>query len=468
MHFFDEIGKYDDAIAVITEASETVSYRTIVAEADSFAQNLGARSLVFVVCRNNLESVVGYIGCLRRRAVPVLISDNIDQEFFDSLLDLYRPEFIWLPSDRADERSDCATLHSFGGYVLLGTSYEIDYGLHDELAILLTTSGSTGSPKLVRLTYENINSNTESIVKYLRIKATDRPITTLPMAYTFGLSIINTHLSMGCAIVLTDKTLMNKGIWELLKAQEVTTFGGVPYTYEMLKKLRFFSMELPSLQILTQAGGKLGRELSEEFAIGCDEKGVSFIVMYGQTEATARMSYLPREHAITKAGSIGIAIPGGEFWLEDESGSVVEDNDTVGELVYRGTNVCAGYALSRSDLCREDENRGVLRTGDVAKRDADGCYYVVGRKRRFLKLFGNRVNLDEVEQILKSAGHDCACTGDDKRMRIFVTSKDRHRAIKKYIAERTKINPAGFAIEHVAKIPRNDAGKALYYLLDRK
>ena len=196
-------------------------------------------------------------------------------------------------------------------------------------------------------------------------------------------------------------SLIDKAFWVLLKTKEATTFGGVPYVYEMLKKLRFPRMDLPNLKILTQAGGKLSRELSEEFATICEQKGIRFLVMYGQAEAAPRMSYLPSEYAISKAGSIGIAIPGGEFWLVDDNGNVIPDSDTVGELIYKGDNVTMGYAASCEDLCKGDENGGVLKTGDMAKQDADGFYYIVGRKKRFLKLFGNRVNLDEVEQLIK-------------------------------------------------------------------
>ena len=469
MCFFAGLEAYGDATAIITEDSEQLSYRYVVDAADRLGRAIGRRSLIVIACRNSPESVIGYLGALRCGAVPLLVGENIDQEFLESLLDAYRPEFIWLPRERASDLGSAASPgHEHGDFVLLETEHMVDYALHDDLALLLSTSGSTGSPKLVRLSYRNLDSNTRSIAQYLSITNQDRPITTMPMEYSFGLSIINSHLLKGCAIILSDRTLMDKGFWELLKAQGATTFSGVPYTFEMLKKLRFVSMALPSLKVLTQAGGKLSRELSEEFGIACEGKRIRFFVMYGQAEASPRMSFLPSEHAVTKAGSIGIAIPGGELWLEDEEGKVVTDVDTVGELVYRGDNVCLGYALDWSDLGGGDLNGGVLRTGDMAKRDGDGCYYIVGRKKRFLKLFGNRVNLVEMEEMLRSAGYDCACAGEDDRMRIFVTSNDNHSAIKRYIAERTKINPAGFVLEYVEEIPRNAAGKVLYHALVRK
>jgi len=188
--------------------------------------------------------------------------------------------------------------------------------------------------------------------------------------------------------------------------------------------------------------------------------------MYGQTEATARMSYLPWEYARKKAGSIGIAIPGGEFWIEDEKGNVVEKSDTQGELVYKGDNVTLGYAENCFDLCKGDENRGVLHTGDVAKRDVDGFYYIEGRKKRFLKMFGHRVSLDEVEQLVRTAGNDCVCSGTDDNMKIYVTTLDNMERLRSYIAECTGINQSGFTFVHIEKIPRNESGKVLYSALN--
>lgn len=462
MDFYNDIDVFGASTAIISENSEHFTYAELLTAADALKDHVPKRCLVFSVCENSLESVAGYIGFLRAHIVQVLIHDSINRDLFDNLLMTYKPEYIWLPCEKAKTSNWGREVYHYGNYALLKTGYVIDYTIHEDLALLLTTSGSTGSPMLVRITYQNINSNANAIAQYLEIRQTDRPITTLPMSYTYGLSIINSHLLKGCAIILTKKTFMDKAFWVLLKTHEATTFGGVPYVYEMLKKLRFSRMELPSLKILTQAGGKLSRELSEEFATICEEKGIRFFVMYGQAEAAPRMSYLPSEYAISKAGSIGIAIPGGEFWLVDDNGNVISDSDTVGELIYKGDNVTMGYAASCEDLCKGDENGGVLKTGDMAKRDADGFYYIVGRKKRFLKLFGNRVNLDEVEQLIKGLGYNCACSGEDDHLRIYTTNKENHAKIKSFVAERTGIHQSAFDVIYIESIPRNESGKILY------
>lgn len=466
MYLYNNLEKYSSNIAIITEQSKQISYKELLDAADSIGNRIKKRCLVFAVCKNCFESVAGYIGFMRAGAVLALISDTIDNTLFANLLEAYKPEYIYLPAEKSGLEINCTTVFSYGSYTLLKTDCSIDYTLHDDLALLLSTSGSTGSQKFVRQSHRNISSNAEAIAQYLEITSVDRSITTMPMSYTYKLSIINSHLLQGASTILTEATLMERCFWEIIKIHKATTFGGVPYVYEMLKKLRFGQMNLPSLKYITQAGGKLSRELSVEFADICEQKNMKFYTMYGQTEATARMSYLPWEYARKKAGSIGIAIPGGEFWLEDENGNVVEKCDMQGELVYKGDNVTLGYAVNCFDLCKGDENGGTLYTGDVAKRDVDGFYYIEGRKKRFLKMFGHRVNLDEVEQLVRATGNDCVCAGTDDNMKIYVTTLENKDQLRSYITECTGINQSGFTFVHIEKIPRNESGKVLYSVLN--
>ena len=464
MAFWNTLERFGERTALITETGEHIAYNALLARADEIAGAAGSRCLAFLMCRNCADAAAGYVGFLRRGIVPVLLAENLDTSMLEGLLESYRPAYFYLPSEKASELSG-AMVWRGESYTLLRLPYEQDYKLPEELALLLTTSGSTGSPKLVRQSGRNIEANTRSIAEYLGILPEDRAITTLPMQYTYGLSILQSHLSVGAAVILTDKTLMDKEFWALLKEQKATTFGGVPYIYEMLKKLRFDRMNLPSLRYLTQAGGKLPKELAEEFIQTCKRKNMKFIVMYGQTEATARMAYLPWEHAESHAASIGIAIPGGEFWLADPEGAPILEPETTGELVYRGPNVTLGYAENRFDLCKPDENHGELRTGDMAKRDAKGFYYIVGRKKRFLKLFGSRVNLDEVEGLLNRAGIPCACAGVDDRLDVYITDGSLLGQAERFIKEHTAINPNGFQLHVIEEIPRNDSGKVLYSAL---
>ena len=466
MTYFNHLDKYDGRISLVYESGASLTYAELLADGDRIAAKVGRRCLIFIICTNSFESVATYIGCLRAAIVPVLLSHSLDPALMDSLVESYRPAFLFGPAAALEGRPELREDFRLGDHILTTTGYEPDYDLHDELALLLTTSGSTGSPKLVRQSYCNIRSNTESIIEYLGIGPDERAISTLPMHYTYGLSIINTHLASGARIILTEASVMSKIFWALLKREEATTFGGVPYIYEMLKKLRFEKMDTHSLRYLTQAGGRLDAMLLREMCDICDRRALRFIVMYGQAEATARMSWLPWEYAREKCESIGVAIPKGKFWLADKDMQVIEESGMVGELVYEGPNVTHGYAESRHDLARNDERGGRLFTGDMAKRDQDGFYYIAGRKKRFLKLFGSRVNLDEVEALLNREGFGCACAGNDDQLLVFFEGiLAKLPDVEKYLGERLGLNYSGFKVLPIKSIPRNEAGKVLYSAL---
>ena len=460
---------FSENTAVISEEGIQLTYQELQEHTQKLVQMIGERCLIFSLCKNTVGSLIGYTGCLNGNIVPLMLDSNLEKGLLHNLLETYYPKYIWLPEEMKEEFPDLEECYRDMGYVLLKTSFIVNYPVFDELALLLTTSGSTGSPKLVRQSYCNIKENAKSIVEYLELDATERPITTLPMNYTYGLSIINSHLMVGATMLLTEKGLMQKEFWQFFKEQLATSFGGVPYTFEMLDKLRFFRMELPSLRTMTQAGGKLSPELHRKFAEHSMETGRHFVVMYGQTEATARMSYLPWEKSLEKYGSMGIAIPGGKFSFIDVNGELIEKSYVVGELVYEGANVTLGYAECGEDLIKGDERFGKLVTGDMAKRDEDGFYYIVGRKKRFLKIFGNRVNLDEIDRMVKTKFNlmDFASAGVDDKMHLFITEETHKDAIRTFIAEKTGLNLSAFHIVVIDEIPKNEAGKTLYKELEK-
>jgi len=454
-------------LAVEDEFGGKLTYAELRHEGRMLCQQADGRCLVFCLCKNTMGSFLGYTSFLNDGVVPAMLPADIDRAQFDALYEAYKPKYVWAPADFELEDS-CCRYERFG-YRLLQTPLGDITRLAPELALLLTTSGSTGSPKFVRQSYQNIRSNTDSIVEYLHLTSAERPITTLPMNYTYGLSIINSHLDVGATLLLTDKGVAQKEFWTFFKEKGATSFGGVPYTYEMLDRMRFMRMELPTLKTMTQAGGKLLPDLHRKYAEWCRDTGRQFIVMYGQCEATARMAYLPWEKSLEKVGSMGIAIPGGTFELIDVDGNVITEPHVTGELRYRGANVTLGYATGSNDLIKGNERGGVLETGDMAQVDEDGFYTIVGRKKRFLKLFGNRINLDEVERMLKIKfpDVDAACGGRDDHMTIFATDEATLPAMRAYLTEKTGLNGSGFFTKGVPEIPKNEAGKTLYMELEK-
>ena len=460
---------FADNNALQDEYGHCLTYADLSAGCDRIFANINRRCLVFLLCTNTIGSIIGYASFVNNRVVPVMLSADLEPDLLNSLIELYKPAFIWMPASKKEELSGFDEVFTKWEYTLVKTAFDTEYPLFDELCMLLTTSGSTGSPKLVRQSYRNVEANARSISEYLGLGSDERPITTLPMNYTYGLSIINSHLMAGATILVTDKGLMQKDFWQFFKSAEATSFGGVPYTYEMLNKLRFFRMGLPALRYMTQAGGKLSTDLHAKFAEYAETTGKKFIVMYGQCEATARMGYLPAEYSSSKIGSMGIAIPGGKFSLIDAEGNKIVVPRVAGELIYEGDNVTLGYAQKGEDLILGDERRGILQTGDIAEFDEDGFYYIVGRKKRFLKIFGNRVNLDETERMIKNQfpGNEVACAGIDDLMYIFDVDETLNEDIRIFIATKTGLNQSAFKVVTINSIPKNDSGKTLYRELEK-
>lgn len=443
------LSEFKNKDALVDDLGNKISYFELLSRVNEVYDKIGKRCLCFILCSNNIESIISYIACIEKNVVALLLSSNIDDILLNDLLNIYKPAFV-IKDGVINKYSD--------------DSYEIN----NDLALLLTTSGSTGSPKFVRQSYKNIESNAKSIVEYLKLDESERPITSLPMNYTYGLSVINSHLMVGATIYVINKTIAQKEFWNFFKENKITSISGVPYNYEILDKLRFTRMDLPYLKTLTQAGGKLSLELHRkfaEYAIECNKK---FVVMYGQCEATARMGYLPADKALDKIGSMGVAIPGGEFKLIDVNSKEINKPNIEGELVYKGDNVTLGYAECIDDLAKGDERRGILETGDMAKFDEDGYYYITGRKKRFLKVFGNRVNLDELERLAREHFDvELAIGGVDDQVTLFVLDDNFNDDIKKFLEGITKLNHNAFRFKLIDSIPHNDSGKVLYSELNK-
>lgn len=282
--------------------------------------------------------------------------------------------------------------------------------------------------------------------------------------------MVFSHFYVGATVLITNLRMTDRGFWQFIKEQQATSFTGVPYSYEILNLMRFFRMNLPDLTLLTQGGGRMQKELNLKFAEYCRDNGKRWIATYGQSECTARMAWLPAKWAVDKVGSIGIAVPNGELSLIDMEGNPITTPYTEGEMCYRGKNVTMGYARNREDLLKGDERNGFIQTGDLAYRDEDGCYYIVGRMGRFLKLFGMRVGLDECEQIVRGKFPDveCACVGTDEKMLVYLTDENCKEQVKEELVSRLKLVATSFEVRIINEIPKNEAGKILYAQLINK
>lgn len=337
----------------------------------------GERSFGLLLCANRAGDIALYLACLRQGHVPLLLAADTPAEQLSALCQLYQPQWI-------------AGAPGTDGPVGQVDAPAIE--LHPSLGLLLSTSGSTGSPRLVRLSREALQANAASITEYLALGPEERAITSLPMNYSYGLSVINSHLLAHGSLVLNNDSALSRDFVRRVRAHGVTSVAGVPYVYQMLMRSGFFKQDLPTLRTLTQAGGKMDDKLIRQVAEHANATGRRFFVMYGQTEACARISYVPANRLKDKIGSIGVAIPRGRL-------SLSPSND---ELVYEGPNVMLGYAERRDDLARGDELQGRLLTGDLGRVDEEGFFYITGRLKRFIKVSGNRIGLDDVERALEA------------------------------------------------------------------
>lgn len=410
--FWDSLSNHASHTAVIDESGRAISYAEVsdrVSLAAEHMCSLGTRQLGLLFTSNTLSSLVAYLACLRARHVPLLLPVGMAPELIANLKKHYLPDWT------LGEHIQGETLMGSGLSLTRLRPCASRTALAPELALLLSTSGSTGSPKLVRLSYENLQANATSITKYLALTSNERALTLLPSHYSYGLSIINSHLHAGASLVMCDVSVLSPAFTEIIHAQAVTSLAGVPYTYQMLWRTGFNKKEFPSLRTLTQAGGRLDDKLTLAFSQLAEKRGWRFFTMYGQTEATARISYVPPHRLAEKIGSIGIAIPGGQLKLDSANA----------ELIYTGPNVMLGYAASREDLARSDDQRGVLRTGDIGRQDQEGFFYITGRIKRFVKLAGNRIGLDEMEQQLQDKLDLAAmASGRDERLVVWLETMD--------------------------------------------
>ena len=423
---------------------------------------MSVKGIIFLFTTNNSESIISYIAALKSGNAVLLLDEKLNDEIRNGLIENYKPDFIISSNAIIPELYSLSFKYESLNFIKRTESNSIN--IFPELSVLLSTSGTTGSPKLVRLAYKNIQSNAESIAEYLQIDENERPITTLPINYSFGLSVVNSHLLKGATIVLTEKTVFFRDFWNLFNENKCTSFAGVPYTYTMLKRIGFDKIEVPTLKYFTQAGGKLSEEFIKQFNEYALEKKVKFYVMYGQTEATARITYVPPEKLSDKIGSIGISIPGGDLKIVND-GKEVSNPDEVGEIVYQGDNVMLGYAETKEDLSKGDELQGVLYTGDLGYKDADGFFYVTGRMKRFIKIFGLRINLDEVQKMIENHFKiSVACTGKDELLKILVHSDDHltEVKVKEEVMKMYKLSFKSLVVKSTTEIPTNSSGKYDY------
>lgn len=407
--------------------------------------------LVMLISSNCFETLLFYIFFFNYKYPQIIIDYKTPEEKILEIIKRYEPKYIVLEKKKYIKNLG-KIIFKFKKFFLIKTNYK-NYKLSKQIGILLSTSGSTGSKKFVKLSYENIKDNTKNIIKYLNLKNKDVCITTMPFAYSYGLSIINTHFKKNCSIVLTEKSIFEKNFWEKYNQYKVTNLNGVPIFYELIKKLGFEKIVSKNLRFLTQAGGNMEKKLTGSLIKFCKNNKLRLIVMYGQTEASPRISYLNPKFLEKKISSIGKAIPGGKI------------NIIKNEIVYYGKNIFGGYSNDKKDLHNFKENNK-LRTGDIGYKDKEGFIYITGRKKRITKIYGHRFSLDEIEnKVFEDLKIKIACVELNNKIKVFLKKEGDKRTVNSYLKKNLNISDKFFKLIIIQNFPLNLNKKINYKTL---
>lgn len=438
----DDLARHGDATAVVLDG-RVLTHRELDDLVTQRAALLGpVRRLVMVECANELDPLVTYLAALRG-GHPVLLMPGAETE----------PARRNAARVTASYRPDVVLRRGADGWALEEVRPGTVHDLHPDLAVLLGTSGSTGTPKLVRLSHDNLRANAEAIAGYLDLGPESRAATSLPLQYCYGLSVVNSHLLAGGSVWLTDLSVVDPGFWDGFRAAGATSLAGVPYTYELLERSGVDWLATPGLRQMTQAGGRMPADRVRRVAEAAAARGIDLFVMYGATEATARMAYLPPRLATARPECIGVPIDGGDFRIDAAAGS-----DQAGELVYSGPNVMMGYATAPADLARGPELTE-LRTGDLAVQHDDGLYEIVGRCNRIAKLFGTRLDLDLAERLLADQGVPARLVATPSTLRVFVEDGVLATRAGELVRAEHCLPAHAVAVQVVERFPTTATGK---------
>ena len=439
MKLFNRLNDFKNLIG-ITSKDQNISYKEILNKISIFKNIIDKNSLLILISSNKIMSILFYIFAIKNNHQIIILDENHTTKFIKKSIKNFKPNYIFYPRSKKIFFKKKNLLIS--DYCLCMLKKEVDDKINKKNTLILTTSGTTSNPKFVRISQENIFENTYQIQKYLKINKTHKTITTLPMAYSYGLSVINTHLEFGGRIYLNDISPVNINFWETIKNNKINSFSTVPQICEFLKKIKFHKLLTNNLKYLTVAGGKTSKQTLEYMRNVCKLKKIDFFVMYGQTEASPRMTYINLTK-INKINSIGKPLYGGKIKIVNN------------EILYFGKNVSLGYATNIKDLYKGDENKGKLYTGDLGTKDTKGFIYITGRKKRISKLFGLRINLDDIEANLKKEGYKVKLNINDEKLDIVYYRKYSEEKIKKYVNLNYNINKNYISCEYKKQKTKN-------------
>lgn len=450
LSFIQEFESRGDLPALVFPGGRIVTYGELAGRIRTRAARIGAgRRLVAIEAGTCEHAIISYLAALSAGHAVALLPPG-QPGVLENFRTDFKPETVCsFAGDRWRVEADIAANPE---------------PLHPDLCLLLSTSGSTGVSKSVRLSRAAVEANARSISTYFGLSPADRGVLLLPLHYSYGLSVLNSHLAVGASLFMPRHAILDDGFAEDLAAHGVTNIAGVPFSFDLFERIALRRCALPALRFMTVAGGRLSPELINRYRLHMEKRGGRFFVMYGQTEATARIAYVPPDRLATHSDCIGVAIPGGNLSLIGEDGCEIDGAGKAGELVYSGPNVMMGYASRRAELALGQETQ-TLKTGDLAERTEDGFYRIVGRLSRFSKIAGLRIAHDAIEQALARDGLEVAITGTDNHLTAIFTGQAREEDVRLKLAALSQLTLLHVSARHAAELPRTGNGKIDYAAL---
>ena len=458
--FWENAANNIDANIFIIDGVDKYTFEEIFLLADEAYKDIPSRSIVLVESKRDLGTVIAYLGALRKQAVPLLIDANSDITMLDKLAKGYKADFIFSINDRSIE--NCLPMRCFQNRFISRRVRDFGENPFSQLALLMPTSGSTGDAKCVRTSYKSLNEVTYAVLRYMPMDATRVSISSLQLHYTYGLSVLNLAIASRSKFVLTSHSWIERDFWSLVERCEVSDLSGVPFMFQILRRIKLTAKTLKNLKCVNQAGGRLEPHFTEYFIDYFASHEIPYFTMYGATEATPRISYVPSNRSKEKLGTVGVPIDIGSLYTD------AEDGVSEGQLIYRGPNVCLGYSLCREDLIKGDEFNQVLETGDIGFIDEDGFATIVGRKKRFVKVFGVSLNLDALETIIKNIVSDSVVIGEDDNVKALYVGELSADKIKEEIMSKVTFSHKGLKVISIPEILLNSAEKPDYPRLSRE
>ncbi len=455
---------HDDAqpasTAVHLEDRTTLSYgelAELVGESERALRHDG-KALVLCAGDRDLPTLVAYLAALRLGHAVAFLPAAAE------IISAYQPEFVVPAPGQGTGLADPGyrpAAEPVAGITIFRRNSRPAGEIFPDTALLLTTSGSTGSPKTVRLSCSGLAGNTAAVIRALGITAAERAPTTLPITHVYGLSVLNTHLLAGAGVVLGDRPPLSLATWDHLIRSGATSFAAVPMTYAAFGPAHAGLLGRSKIRTMTQSGARLDDDLTMRLVRMMNQRDGRFFVMYGQTEATSRIARLDPADLPRRLGSVGTAIPGGTITIRP---APVHARAVPGEgaVCYRGPGVMLGYATGRADLCRGAEV-DVLDTGDLGYL-REGYLYLTGRTKRIVKVLGVRTSLDDLERMVERPGHPAAviCGAGEVVHLVGAGEVAVHEQQRRELVELLGVPSRHVVFRHVDRLPLTAGGKVDY------